>query len=298
VIVSCSTTSTSRSRNIGSEFLHRNILLVEPDLQRFAQTGPYFVDEQMDRDVTLDLDETIVVDHFSAKSKDRLPIIVISHGNFSSRKAHREQARHLASWGFNVVAFEVPNRDEWVENGTRLRRFIELLHRFPLVLGQNSDGERIIVVGHSFGGSAAVLAMGSGAPVIGAVLLDPAVVHQKVVQSMKSIDLPILLIGSDKDVFVARGRTLFSKNLQGEMVEVSVTNSTHDDAQGPSMFSRSALGFDPFTSGSCQRVFRSILTVASIGMATSGTLDFAKIIISRDVKIGNLKDPYFHENVR
>lgn len=269
------------------------ILLLAPEISRFQELGPFEVSEQLAREVTMDLDRTIVVDHFAAKTQDLLPIVIISHGNFSGKSAHRDQARRLASWGFHVVAIELPNRDQWLENGEVLRRFTEMLHNVPLLLGKNVDRDRIVVVGHSFGGSAAMLAMGSGAPVMGGILLDPAVVHDSVVTAMKKIDLPLVLLGSDPKRFVARGRKKFSENLSGEILEISVPRSTHDDAQGPSMYSRSVLGFDPYTSSDRQKVFRSLLTVAVLGMTMSGTLDFPRQIFFRESKLGLLKDAQY-----
>jgi dienelactone hydrolase len=292
----CAPVIMNRGQAMIAEPIHANILLLAPDIKRFQEVGPFEVTDQFDRDVTVDLNRTIVVDHFAAKTKDPLPLVIICHGNFSGKNAHRDQARQLASWGFHVVTMEVPNRDQWLQNGEILTRFTEMMHRLPLMLGSNVDSNRIIVVGHSFGGSAAVVAIGRGAPVIGAVLLDPAVVHPKVVTAMKRIELPLVLLGSDRQVFLARGRSQFSKNMAGEMLEVSVPQSTHDDAQGPSMFSRSVLGVDPYTSNDRQKLFGSLLTVAVIGMSTSGTLDFARQIFFREAKNGTLKTAIYQDS--
>ncbi len=272
-----------------AETVRSKIILLAPELSRFEELGPFEIEEQVEREVTLSLSRTIVVDHFFAVTEDRLPIVVISHGNFSGKSAHRDQARRLASWGFHVVTLEVPNRDHWLENGKVLRQFTELLRSVPFMLGKNSDSSRIVMVGHSFGGSAATLAMGAGAPVIGAVMLDPAVVHASVVTAMQKTDLPMVLLGSDPKIFSARGRNKFSKNLRGELLEVSVPSSTHDDAQGPSMFSRSVLGFDPYTSNNRQKFFGSLLAVSVIGLTTSGTLDFARQIFFRESQRGTIK---------
>lgn len=281
---------SSFDRSLAASKIIDNVVLIEPELNRFEDAGPFPVTSRLDRELTLDLDSGIVVDHFFAKSVDKLPIIIISHGNFSNKRAHRAQARHLASWGFHVISVESPNRDQWLENGSRLKKLADMLYGFPKMLGSNADRSRIIFVGHSFGGSAAILAAGDGAPVMGAVLLDPAVVHPKVVEAMKKVAIPVALLGSDKRVFLARGRARFLKNISGEMLEVSVPQSTHDDAQGPSVFSQAALGVDPFTSTNKQAVFRSILTVSVIGIASSGTLDFSAKLLSKASENGTLHD--------
>ena len=286
-----------REEVMKAEHLQNNIMVLEPQLIRFEKSGPFSVSLRPDREFNVDLDQTLVVDHFAAKSGDSLPIVVISHGNFSNKGAHRRQAKHLASWGFHVVTVESPNRDQWLENGTRLRKFLEMVHQWPRILGSNADKNRIIVVGHSFGGSAAILAIGSGAPVIGAVLLDPAVVHSSVTSAMKKSDVPVVLLGADRKIFTARGRSMFRKNIAGEMIEVTVPKAAHDDAQGPSVFAQAALGIDPFTSTTKQALFRSTLTAAVIGIATSGTLDFSTKIFERAAKDGVLKDLTYRDKI-
>ena len=245
--------------------------------------------ERLNRELSLNLDEVVLLDHFAPITTDKAPVVVISHGNFSAKSAHREQAIRLASWGFHVLSFEVPNRDQWLGNGRRLARILGLIHRSPDLLGERVDGEKLIIVGHSFGGSASVLAIAAGAPVVGAVLLDPAVVHRRVVSAMQDVNVPVVLLGSDQKLFLARGRSKFFKNISGEMLEVTVTGAVHDDAQGPSMFSRSSLGVDPFTSRDNQKYFRSMLTVAVIGLSSSGTLDFPSRLYKREQEEGRLK---------
>jgi pimeloyl-ACP methyl ester carboxylesterase len=290
ILVGCAGSKSSFDRSLSASKIIDNVVLIEPELRRFESSGPFSVLSRFDREITLDLENSLVMDHFFAGSSDKLPVIIISHGNFSNKRAHRAQARHLASWGFHVVSVESPNRDQWLENGSRLKKLAAMLHGFPKMLGTNVDRSKIIFVGHSFGGSAAILATGEGAPVMGAVLLDPAVVHQKVVDAMKKSDIPVALLGSDKQIFSARGRSRFLKYISGEMLEVSVPKSTHDDAQGPSVFSQVALGFDPFTSEDNQALFRSMLTASVIGIASSGTLDFSAKLLSTAAAQGILKD--------
>ncbi len=298
IVTSCASLSDVRQKSRRVEPVHSKILLMDPTLDQFIGLGPFEVVQRLDREVAIDLDNTIVIDHFGAKATDKLPIVVISHGNFSSRKAHRSQARHLASWGFHVVTCEFPNRDEWLENGRRLQKFSELIYRVPEILEKNADRNKLIVVGHSFGGSAALLAINNGAPVIGAILLDPAVVHKNVISSMKDIDLPVVLLGADRSIFTTRGRSRFWKGLSGEMIEVSVPFATHDDAQSPSMFSKSALGFDPFTSGERQKIFKAMLAASAIGISASGTLDFPNSVLSRYGVKGDLKEFKYREKNR
>ena len=287
---SCATARENRTTAAAAKSIHENIVLLAPELSKFMGNGPFAIEEQNDREVTLTLSEKVAVDYFSPVTSDKAPLVIICHGNFSGKGAHRSQARMLATWGFNVVTFEVPNRDQWLQNGQRLNTFINFLYNSPKFLGAAVDVERMIVVGHSFGGSASTLAISMGAPVVGAVLLDPAVVHKNVVKAMRNANAPIALLGSDKKLFQARGRSSFFKNVRGEMLEVSVTGAVHDDAQGPSMFSRSSLGVDPFTSLDNQATFRSLLTASVISLSSSGTLDFAASVIKKESRKGLISE--------
>jgi dienelactone hydrolase len=271
------------------EPVHQNILLLDLPMSRFGDSGPFTVQSRFNRELTIDLDEAIILNHFAPVTADKAPVVVISHGNFSGKAAHREQSARLASWGFHVLSFEMPNRDQWLSNGRRLTRLLNLIHRNPELLGERVDADRMVVVGHSFGGSAAILAIAEGAPVIGGVLLDPAVVHSRVTRAMRSVNLPIVLLGADRKLFVARGRQNFSKKLGGEILEVTVPGAVHDDAQGPSMFSRSSLGVDPFTSRANQTYFAAMLTTAVIGLTSSGTVDFPRRLFGREQAAGRLK---------
>jgi pimeloyl-ACP methyl ester carboxylesterase len=260
------------------------------DLDHFTNFGPLAVSERRSLELATDVKNTVVLDHFFGISSEPLPIVVITHGNYSGRRAHDSQARQLASWGYHVLVVELPNRNQWLENGQRLKSLTEMIYRWPKFIGENVDQARIVLVGHSFGGSASVLAASHGAPVLGLVLLDPAVVHPDVRKKMQDLDLPVVLLGADKRVYTSRGRDSFWKFIFGEILEVSVRDATHDDAQGPSVFSRSTLGVDPFTSRKKQDIFRSMLTVSVIGLSTSGTIDFPQIVFKRAENQGILQN--------
>ncbi len=290
---SCVSSQRISDTRLGVDELHARVILKEPRLKSFRGKGPFSVSEKRGRELAIDFSNTLVIDHFYPQTIEKIPVIFITHGNYSSRDAHNAQARYLASWGFHVVVSDLPNRNQWIDNGSRLKALTELIYRRPDILGRNADTSRMILVGHSFGGSASVIAARQGAPVLGLVLLDPAIVHKTVLKDIEDIDLPVILLGADKLVFTSRGRDQFWKHAGGDILEISVPNATHDDAQGPSMFARSALGVDPFTSSDHQKTFRSMLAVAVVGLASSGTVDFALSIFGREESEGLLQDLRF-----
>ena len=58
-----------------------------------------------------------------------------------------------------------------------------MIHAWPKLLDEKIDHEKIILVGHSFGGSAISIAVGKGAPAAGLILLDPALISKGVKKS-------------------------------------------------------------------------------------------------------------------
>lgn len=257
-------------------------------LGRFEVDGPFEVSERKDVMMSISAYERREVDVYQTRALGRSPVVVITHGNYSGKSAHADQARRLASWGFHVVVLELPNRDQWIENGRRIFELTHFLRAWPRFLGDGADSKRIILVGHSFGGSAVTLAAAQGAPVVGVILLDPAVVHTSVEFAMTRISQSAVLLGADTRIFNARNRNSFRKRWGGEFVEIAVVNATHDDAQGPSMFSKFALGVDPFTDNSQRRTFVSAIVSASISLANAGNLEHFSRDVGQSLKQGKI----------
>jgi dienelactone hydrolase len=273
-------TNQKRFEKLPVNEVHERSRISSPGLLRFSTEGPFSYSRNPDLGIPLSISETLHVDFYTTLAEGKAPLIILSHGNYSGKAAHEYQARMLASWGFNVVVTELPNRAEWLSNGQRLSRLSKFLWSWPQYLGKNVDREKIILAGHSFGGSAAILALNQGAPVIGLILLDPAIVHESVKSAMKASTVPAMLLGADRKYFVSRGRSIFKKNWSKSFGELSVREATHDDAQGPSMFSRFTLGVDPFTSREKQNIFVAAMVSSAISLSTSGNLEG----IQRDVE--------------
>jgi len=217
----------------------------------------------------------VLSDAFVPNVKGQSPLVVFVHGNHSSKKAHRGQAQHLASWGFHTLAIQLPKKAQWPKNGERLATLVRMIAQSPSLIAASVDPKRILVAGHSFGGSAATIAVSEGAPISGLILLDPAVVSRRVERAMTEVDVPVVILGADRTVFRARRRTLFFGRIDSEVGELSVRGATHDDAQFPSMFSMSTLGVDPYTSASHQRLFVAAITASAMSIAITGGLEFA-----------------------
>jgi dienelactone hydrolase len=231
----------------------------------------------------------IVADGFVPDLSGLPPLILIQHGNHSHKEAHRNQAKRLASWGFLAVSMQQKNSNNWISNGKRLASMIKNIARKGRVLGRRFDRNKIILMGHSFGGSAVTIAASRGAPVRGLILLDPAVVADSVLSSMSKVKQPVMLLGADRKIFRSRKRGKFYKKIRGEMGEISIHDATHDDAQSPSMFSIYAYGIDPYTTKSKQRLFQKAITTTAISIASTKKLDFAWNHFQYDIQRGNFR---------
>jgi dienelactone hydrolase len=274
--------------------LRRDLLRAKGDLATFETRGPLSTRVYENCAVTLADGTTLVYDQViptnPSPSEARPPLAVLVHGNHSRKEAHRRQAERLASFGFTAVALEVPNRDQWVLNGILVKRFVKAVTRAPGILAADVDARRVVLIGHSFGGSAVTIAAALGAPVQGLVLLDPAVVSPTVVRLMPRVKVPVMLLGADKTVFRSRRRAMFFRELGGPMLEVSVVGATHDDAQNPSMYALTTYGVDPFTSPDRQALFQAALTAGAFSLAATGALDYAEEATDAATDDGLLKE--------
>lgn len=261
-----------------------------PHLSTFERAGPFATRTRLN--VVLPLGDGVFVtgDLIVPRGDIEAPVAIIVHGNQSQKEAHRYQALRLASHGVYALTVQLPNRGQWLENGLLVDRLTRVLTAQPQLLHPFADTTRIILVGHSFGGSAITVAASRNAPVKGLVLLDPAVYGTSVMKAMRAVDQPVMLLGADSQVFRSRKRALFYRHIRGAMAELSVAGATHDDAQQPSMFSLSAYGIDPYTSSERQNLFSAAITASVISIASTGKLDFAWIAFADAIEHGDFKE--------
>lgn len=274
----------------GFEDLRGELLQAKGDLETFRHDGPVHVDLQRNVALKLASGRTLIFDNVIPRSASPTPLVILVHGNHSRKEAHRYQAIRLASFGMHAVALEVPNRDQWITNGNLIAAFVQRIRKVPHILGGQIDPQRIILVGHSFGGSAITVAAAKGAKVAGLILLDPAVVGPDVEKALAKVRVPTLLLGADVNVFRSRHRSRFFRTIKAEMLEVSVTGATHDDAQGPSMYALTTFGVDPYTSPERQGLFAAAITAGAFSLTATGGLDFVSEATSAALSRGLLKD--------
>ena len=254
------------------------------DLDQFRLRGPFAVAMQRDRELNLSPAERFNTDLYLSAPAEKAPLVIFLHGYASSKEAHAFQAMHLASWGMHCLVLQLPNTGPWTSNGKTLAKIVNLIYRQPEIVDSRIDVKKIILVGHSFGGSSVAVALAEGAPAAGAILLDPAGVGRDLPAYLSKISAPVMLLGADEHVSEARNRDYFYRFVRSGIAEVSIKDAIHEDAQYPSDFAQ--------TTEELQVTFVSALTATALSLSATGKLDFAWASFGdafRDGKLLNAK---------
>ena len=247
----------------------------KPDIELFRLRGPFPVTERKDHELRISPREQFYADVYLSASGEKAPLVVFVHGYDSSKEAHANQAMRVASWGMHAVSVQLPKHGPWVNNGRLLARIVNFVRRSPEMIDARVDADKIIIVGHSFGAAAAAIALGEGAPALGAVLLDPAAVGRDLPKILQQIVKPVMIIGADEEIASTRNRDFFYRYVRSGVAEVSIRDATHEDAQYPSEYSLQHYGTDPYTTEEAQITFAAALTAAVLSLASTGGLDYA-----------------------
>ena len=247
--------------------LRKGTVVPKADLEQFRLRGPFAVAVQEDYEIRLSPSESVNTDLYLSAHADKAPLLILLHGYDSSKDDHSYQAMHLASWGMHCLVIQLPNQGPWVANGRTLAKLVNLISRWPEIIDSRIDLNRIILVGHSFGGASVSVALALGAPAIGGILLDPAAISRELPTFLGQIKAPVMVLAADERVYPARNRDYFYQYIRSGVAEISIKDATHEDAQFPSRFST---GTDEL-----QMTFVSALTSAAFSLASTGRFDYA-----------------------
>lgn len=238
------------------------------DLDLFRLRGPFAVEVRKGYALRLSATERIDTDLYLSAPAGKAPLVILLHGLDRSKDDHAYQAMHLATWGMHSLTLQLPNQGPWVDHGKTLARIADTIRRSPVTIDGRIDGNRIILAGYSYGGSAVAIALAEGAPAAGGVLLDPAGVGKPLPAFLRKIDKPVMLIGADEHVTVAQDRDHFYRFIRRGIAEVSIRDAGHEDAQYPAELDFSA-------NEELQITFVSALTSAAFSLGFTGKLDYA-----------------------
>jgi len=261
------------------------LLSHKADLDQFRLRGPFAVAVQKDYEIRLSTTERIVADLYLSAPAEKAPLVIFLHGFENSKEDHAYQAMHLATWGMHSLALQLPNNGPWVGNGRTLARIVNFIYRRPEIIDSRIDVNRIILVGHSFGGSSVAIALAEGAPAAGSILLDPAGVGKVLPNFLRRINKPVMLLGADEKISSTRDRGYFYRYIRSGIAEVSIRDATHEDAQYPAELPLQIFGS---TTEELQITFVSALTSAAFSLAYTGKFDYAWTSFGNAIDNGKL----------
>ena len=294
IILSCQTSTTElkqikiNHKKIKNKNFFMHVYSPQRTLQDFSIPGPFKTEVIKGYKISVNPKNIILSDLFLSKNKRKAPLLIFMHGNHFSKKSHFQQARHLASWGFHSLCLNLPNKNRWLENSKRVTELSNMIYKYPKLISKNFNREKIILIGHSFGGSLVTLVASKTPFIKGIILLDPAVFHKKVIKAMKKIKQPTILLGADRKIFTSLKRSSFFKNISAPMIELSIKGATHTDAQLPSE-TKVRWGFDWTVSQKHQTSFLASIVTAALALSQGGQLHFAWHIYKKSFRDGNFK---------
>jgi pimeloyl-ACP methyl ester carboxylesterase len=256
------------------------VLNNRPTLDLFRQSGPFEVQRHDNREIMLSAAERFDTDWFVSGHAQNAPLVVFVHGHGNSKDSHAYQALHVASWGMHALTLQLPPEGPWLDNGKALVRIVDFIQRQPEAFGVRFDVNRIVLVGHSFGGAAVAIALADKARVAGGILLDPATYGRNLPNYLRRIDVPVLVLGADERVSSAVNRNYFFGFIRSGVTEVSVADASHEDAQFPADGAH--------TTEALQISFASAITAASFSLALTRRFEHAWASFRDDFANGKL----------
>jgi pimeloyl-ACP methyl ester carboxylesterase len=256
-------------------------------LDQFRVRGPFEVTVRDDQALQLSAKERVEMDVYLSSAAEKAPLVIFLHGHGNTKDDHAYQAMHLATWGMHAVTVQLPSQGPWVRNGQILARITEALRSRPEAIDPRVDPARIILAGHSFGASAAAVALGEGAPAVGAVLLDPSGLGKEMYKFLGRVNRPVVLFTADWDVSRTRDRGVFYELIRSGLAEVSIRDAAHEDAQFP-LEPPAQLAGNPTEEH--QITFVSALTAAAFSLGFTGNLDYVWTSIGEGIQNGRLFD--------
>lgn len=268
--------------------LERHLMKRKADVELFRLRGPFEVTVKEDFLVPVSDYVRIEADLYLAAPAEKGPLVILLHGQDNSKDDHAYQGMHLATWGLHTLVVELPSQGPWVGNGKTLANIVNAIYRRPEIIDGRIDPSKIILAGHSYGGAAVTIALAEGARAMGGILLDPAGTGKTLPGYLGRITKPVMLLGADEKVTVARDRANFYRYIRGGFGELSIRNAAHEDAQFAMETPLSASAGASRQTEETQITFLSALTSAAFSLAATGGFDYAWRSFNDGIESGKL----------
>lgn len=276
-------TGLTKLRAVDLPDLERQLQRRSPDIAEFRLRGPFTPEVRKNLALRLSDAETVEADLYFPDMPGRTPLVILLHGHENAKEHHAYQAFHLATWGLNALALQLPPEGPWVDNGRLLAWVASEMRRHPETLDARIDASRIVLAGHSYGGAATAIALAEGAPAVGGVLLDAASFGREIQPFLRRVGKPVMLIAADENVARTRGRNLFYGLIPRNVAEISVRDAGHDDGEFPMEPRAGSMATETH-----QITFVAALTAAAFSLATTGRLDYAWASYAPGLRNGTL----------
>jgi dienelactone hydrolase len=268
-------TGTTTLKAANPSELQSYLLARKPELEVFRLRGPFRITPLKDVELRIASQGAIKADLYLCATTEKVPLVIVLHGHGNSKDDHIFHALHVATWGMHAIAIDLPNQGGWIAHGRTLTRLVDAVRKHPETIDSRVDVQRIVLVGHSFGATAVAAALGQGAAVSGAILLDPAGIGRQLPVLLKKVNVPVLVIGADEDVWPARNRDYFYRFIPASVAEISIRDAVHEDAQFPTEHTFIPPADGPLASAESQITFVAALSAAAFSLAATGTFDYA-----------------------
>jgi pimeloyl-ACP methyl ester carboxylesterase len=265
--------------------LQNYLLKNKADVELFRLRGPFEVTVQKDHGVQVSAADRFPADLYLSSPAEKAPLVILLHGFENTKEDHAYQAFHLATWGIHCLAVQLPNKGPWSANAKILASIVRAIVARPEMIDRRIDANRIVLAGHSFGASSVAMALADGAPAVGGVLLDPAGIGKELIKFLRQVVKPLMVVAADENVVRVRDRGLFYEVVRSGIVEISIRDAHHDDAEFPM-----EPGSDSSATETHQVTFVSVLTSAAFSLGVTGKLDYAWTSLGNAIQNGKLYD--------
>lgn len=199
--------------------------------QRFAATGPATV-------ATTTVDTRFVIIHPADLGATRHPIVTWGNGSNATPAQYTGLMRHLASWGFVVIA----SASTTTASGAEMLAAVEHLRAADEDPASPFAGrlatDRVAAAGHSQGaGGAARAALARPDLIHAAVTVNPpdaAWIPDAEEPDLSRVGVPVLLVTGARDLWVSPPRTLtwYYDRIPGTVTRAALLAADHNTIQG------------------------------------------------------------------